>query len=121
MEVNREKQHQVDDAMKDMLTVNVKSAGVAANCVLEAIQTHGWGETSVDGEGEMIYTSNEKFDEHIDILTTRRDVAYSRIPCFGKIASKSALTDLLLFMARFYPSDYNFIPKTYVLPRENEE
>ena len=121
MEGTGEKQLQTQELGKERLTINTRWCIKGKSCVVEAIKVNGWNETTAEGEGDIIFGKYSDFEEFREILTTKKEVAYNKIPGMNKVASKSGLADILCFMSKFYPADFNFTPKTYVLPREEED
>lgn len=102
-------------------TINTKTAGDAIDFVQEVIKLNGWKETTTDGEGDMFFNYMTPFDQYFPLLESRRDLICSRIPLLSIIAYKSTLAEILIYMNKFYRDEFNFIPKTYILPDNHEE
>lgn len=102
-------------------TINTKTAFEAMDYVQEVIKLNGWKETTVDGEGDMFLNYITPFNEYFPLLESRKDLICSRIPHLSIVAYKSTLAEILIYMNKFYREEFNFIPKTYILPDNHEE
>lgn len=88
MEGSDEKEIYETEVSRGVMTINTLNATKAIECVNEVIKLNGWNATNIEGEGDLIYVGHLNYSKHFDILTTKKNVIYSRIPEFRYIARK---------------------------------
>lgn len=121
MERSDEKQLYDAEGGRSVMTINTLDSTKAIECLNEVIKMNGWNATNIEGEGDLIYVGHLNYSKHFDILSTKKNVIYSRIPEFRYIARKCMLGHYMNVMAKFYRDDFSFVPKTYLLPRDEED
>ena len=77
MEGTGEKQIQTQEQGKERLTINTRWCTKGKNCIVEAIKVNGWHETTIEGEGDIIFGKYNDFEDFREILTTKKEVAYN--------------------------------------------
>ncbi|CAI2363799.1 unnamed protein product [Moneuplotes crassus] len=105
---------------KKALLINTKNSSHAGPLLDEVIAFNGWKETKFEGKGNIYWAGNARYEAVLPILTTKKKMAYSKIPELKEIAHKSDLARVINYMQRFYPNDFNFVPRTFICPRDEE-
>eukprot|EP00344_Euplotes_crassus_P004704 CAMPEP_0197010302 /NCGR_PEP_ID=MMETSP1380-20130617/53704_1 /TAXON_ID=5936 /ORGANISM="Euplotes crassus, Strain CT5" /LENGTH=148 /DNA_ID=CAMNT_0042432139 /DNA_START=24 /DNA_END=470 /DNA_ORIENTATION=- len=105
---------------KKTILINTKNSGSAGVLLEEVIASNDWKETRSDCKGNIIWAGNVRYETVLPILTTKKKVAYSKIPELKVIAHKSDLAIVMNYMQQFYPDEFNFVPRTFVCPRDEE-
>lgn len=56
----------------------------------------------------------------MQIIKKRPKVLFNRYPGFEALARKKDLSMILTRMSKYFPEDFNYVPKEYLLPEETD-
>ncbi|CAI2385531.1 unnamed protein product [Moneuplotes crassus] len=100
-----------------VFTINTCHAKGEKNTLKEVIKLEGYKETKSSGEGNLLWYYSALREIDLKILSIRQCM-FNRYPRASTICRKRQFHILLKKYQRYFPEDYDFIPRTYCLPDE---
>ena len=72
-------------------------------------------------EGHLIWYGLPLRESDLKLIQKRPNTHINKYPGSEFLCRKKVLSTLVARMKRYFPEDYNFVPKEYLYPEEKEE
>lgn len=84
------------------------------------VNKYGYREANNSSEGNLIWYGLALRDHDIDIIKVRQAMI-NRYPLMDHFAKKNIFCVIISRLQRFFPSDYRFMPDSFLLPDEVQD
>jgi len=85
------------------------------------IQKNNWEEASGPNEGHLIWFGLPLRESDYKLLQRRQNLWFNKYPWGEYLCRKKVLSAILARMKKYFPEDYNFLPREFLYPEEKEE
>ncbi|CAI2362820.1 unnamed protein product [Moneuplotes crassus] len=111
------KNEEEEEKKDEVFRINTVHAKGERNTLKEVIKLEGFKETKATGEGNLLWYYSSLREIDLKILNYRQCL-FNRYPRASTICRKRQFHILLKKYQRYFPDDFDFIPRTYCLPDE---
>ena len=113
-----EKKH-TTKSKKNTFSINTSMCRHELPLLQELLSAHNWREVYLkDKNADLIWLFPLHKEENLERIFNTKAI-FNRIPGLQVVSNKKTLALILSRFSRHYESDFNFIPRTFVLPNEN--
>lgn len=99
------------------LSINTNHCRSEEDTIKYIIDKNGYRESSIPGDGDILWYGLALRDHDIDVLKVRNSLV-NRYPLMDHFAKKNVLCVILSRLQRFFTEEFNFIPVSFLLPDE---
>ena len=121
------RQIQVNRSLNDQaqrkrgFTVNTYPSRSELETLQLVIQKNDWQEGTYPFEGHLVWYGLPLREWDMKQLQKKPKLIFNKYPGSEYLWRKKTLSILISRMKRYFPEEYNFMPKEYVIPEEQEE
>ena len=121
------RQIQVNRSLNDQkqkkrgFTINTYPSRSELETLQLVIQKNDWQEGVVPMEGNLVWFGLPLREWDMKQLQKRPKMIFNKYPGSEYLCRKKTLSVIISRMKRYFPEEYNFMPKEYVIPEEQEE
>ena len=106
-----------EEKKEEVFSINTTHAKMERYTLREICRQYGWKEIRNSLSGNLLWYIGPLRDIDLQILSYKKCI-YNRYPKSNLICRKRQFHLLIRKYERFFPDEYNFIPRTYILPEE---
>lgn len=105
---------------RKVFTINTYPSRSELETLQCIIEKNDWEETCNPMEGHLIWFGLPLREADFKLLQKRPNVIFNKYPGSEYLCRKKTLSSLLARMKRYFPEEYNFAPREYLYPEEEE-
>jgi len=106
---------------RKVFTINTYPSRSELETLQWVIKKNDWEEACGPMEGHLIWYGLPLRESDLKLIQKRPNTHFNKYPGSEFLCRKKVLSTLVARMKRYFPEDYNFVPKEYLYPEEKEE
>lgn len=106
---------------RKVFTINTYPSRSELETLQFLIQKNNWEEGTGPMEGHLIWYGLPLRESDINLLQKRPNTYFNKYLGSEYLCRKKVLSSLIARMKRYFPEEYNFAPREYCYPEEQEE
>lgn len=106
---------------RKVFTINTYPSRSELETLQCIIEKNNWEEASGPTEGNMIWFGLPLRESDYRLLHKRTTLWFNKYPSSEYLCRKKVLSSILARMRKYFPDDYNFLPREFLYPEEKKD